>query len=104
MGTKRILVYTENYPYGSGETFLESEALFLCKTFDEVVFIPLWGDGEQRILPSNAKITQPMLDFNPKGNAKLVMRGVFPKLLSCFQFRNFLEKKCIKVRLVCGIS
>ena len=96
MGTKRILVYTENYPYGSGETFLESEALFLCKTFDEVVFIPLWGDGEQRILPSNAKITQPMLDFNPKGNAKLVMRGVFSKAPILFPIPEFFREKVYK--------
>ena len=74
---KKLYVFTDNFPFGIGEAFLNSEAVFLPKYFDEVHFVPLWKNGEIRELPQDSIIEQPLLDFNPKGNVKLIIKGLF---------------------------
>lgn len=74
---KEIFVFTDNFPFGIGEAFLNSEAVFLPKYFERVHYVPLWKKGEVRDIPEGSVVEQPLLDFNPKGNAKLVLKGVF---------------------------
>ena len=74
---KEVFVFTDNFPYGIGEAFLNSESVFLSESFDAVHYIPLWKNGELREVPEGTIVERPLLNFNPKGNAKLVMKGVF---------------------------
>lgn len=74
---KVVFVLTDNFPFGIGEAFLNSEAVFLPQYFESVHYIPLWKKGEVRDLPQGSIVERPLLSFNPKGNVKLVVKGVF---------------------------
>jgi len=56
-----IVIYTENYPFGNTETFLETEIIYLCRVFDTVYLMPLKGRGNQRPVPVNAKVFEPII-------------------------------------------
>ncbi len=51
-----LFLFTANYPYSSGEEFLESEIRYLSKAFEAVYVIPRFGGGEQRAVPANVKV------------------------------------------------
>lgn len=40
MERKNLLIFTASYPYGPGETFLETEMIFLKKVFSKIIIIP----------------------------------------------------------------
>lgn len=93
---KEVFVFTDNFPYGIGEAFLNSEAVFLPKYFESVHYIPLWKNGELRELPEGSVVERPLLDFNPKGNVKLVVKGLFNFSPFFFTIPVFFKEKAWK--------
>ena len=93
---KEVFVFTDNFPYGIGEAFLNSEAVFLPKYFESVHYIPLWKNGELRELPEGSVVKRPLLDFNPKGNVKLVVKGLFNFSPFFFAIPVFFKEKAWK--------
>ena len=93
-----IFVFTDNFPFGISEAFLNSEALFLPKYFDTVHYVPLWKNGESRDLPDVSVVEQPLLNFKPKGNIKLVIKGVFNLSPFFFAVPVFFKEKAWKGR------
>lgn len=91
-----IFVFTDNFPFGISEAFLNSEALFLPKYFDTVHYVPLWKNGELRDLPEGSIVEKPLLGFNPKGNIKLVLKGLFCLSPFFFAIPIFFEEKAWK--------
>lgn len=84
-----LCLFTTNYPFGKGETFLENEIPFLANSFGSVLVVPLWSEDALRPTPSNVTVSSPLLSFVPKGNIKLVFKGLFnfaplSPLLRCF--------------------
>lgn len=67
---KKLVLFTADFPYGTGETFLETEIIFLCKAFEEVVIIPQNTMNHIRIIPSNCKVEQIILDYSFKTRVK----------------------------------
>ncbi|NEU30309.1 glycosyltransferase [bacterium LRH843] len=55
---EKVVLLTNNFPYIPGEEFLENEITYLCKSFDEVIIIPVNFSGDKtkakRPLPPNA--------------------------------------------------
>lgn len=97
MYNKRIIyLFTDNYPYGFGEAFLNSEMPFLTDTFDKVCVIPLWKNGELRIVPNNVVVEPPLLPFSPKGNPRLVFKGLFCLSPLFFAVPVFFKEKAWK--------
>lgn len=75
---KTIFLFSDNYPYGSGESFLANELPYLAQSVDYVRIIPLWANGDKRQNDfANVKIEEPILSFNPKNKLKLFISGVF---------------------------
>lgn len=93
---KEVFVFTDNFPFGIGEAFLNSEAVFLPKYFESVHYIPLWKNGELRDLPEGSTVEHPLLDFNPKGNVKLVVKGLFNFSPLFFAIPLFFKEKAWK--------
>lgn len=91
-----IFVFTDNFPFGISEAFLNSEALFLPKYFDTVHYVPLWKNGELRDLPDGSVVEKPLLDFAPKGNLRLVSKGVFCFSPLFFAVPIFFKEKAWK--------
>lgn len=93
MKKKEVFVLTDNFPFGIGEAFLNSEAVFLPQYFERVYYIPLWKNGELRNLPQGSVVERPLLGFNPKGNIKLVIKGLFNFSPFFFAFPVFFREK-----------
>lgn len=75
---RNLFLFSDNYPYGTGETFLANEIPYLSEAYDHVFVSPLWINGNRRQTPfANVTIEDPILDFNPKKKTKLLMSGVF---------------------------
>lgn len=54
-----LFFFTETYPYGKGETFIENEIGYLCKKFSKVVIIPSQAISQfdiPREIPANASV------------------------------------------------
>jgi glycosyltransferase involved in cell wall biosynthesis len=52
---KNLLLFTDTYPFGNSEQFLEDEIKYLADAFDTIIIIPLkLGQNRQREIPSNA--------------------------------------------------
>jgi len=84
---KTCLLVTAEYPYGKGETFLESEIDYLANTFNEVFIFSLYT-GDKRKTPANVK------SFNLK--VKLGYGKVFKFGLSGLMCNNLREKCSLK--------
>ena len=93
---KEVFVLTDNFPFGIGEAFLNSEADFLPKYFESVHYIPLWKNGALRELPEGSVVERPLLDFNPKGNVRLVVKGLFNFSPFFFAIPLFFKEKVWK--------
>ena len=98
MAKKEIYVLTDSFPYGIGEAFLNSEAVFLSKYFETVHYVPLWKNGEKRDFPEGSVVGRPLLNFRPKGNAKLVFKGLFCFSPLFFAVPIFFKEKAWKGR------
>ena len=72
----RLFLFTDKFPYGKQETFLENELPFLSQKFEEIIIIPLHKTDELRKIPHNVKVWQPILAFNPKNKKKLLLNGI----------------------------
>ncbi|MDB4091085.1 glycosyltransferase [Crocinitomicaceae bacterium] len=57
MKTKQLILITSSFPFGKGETFLETEIEYLCREFENVKIVSR-GDKDQgtREIPKNAAV------------------------------------------------
>lgn len=57
MQIKHLILLTSNFPYGTGETFLENEIEFLCQGFEKVTIVSFSEIGEEmRKVPKNCEV------------------------------------------------
>jgi len=53
----KLILFTADFPFGTGETFLETEIKYLAEGFDEVLIISQNSIGEQtREIPANCEV------------------------------------------------
>ncbi len=86
----KIVIFTNTFPYGNGETFLRGELPFISQKFKEITIFPLYlpketsnlerekiiTDKDSKVL-SNIKIAAPLLPFNHKSKIQLLVKGLF---------------------------
>ena len=57
MKKKLLILFTQRFPFGTGEEFLESELPIVCGYFEKVIIVPSSGiESERRKVPENALI------------------------------------------------
>lgn len=89
-----IVIYTENYPFGRTEIFLETEITYLSGLFDSVYLMPLKSNGDPRPVPSNVRILKPIsinhrsLFIYTFGLLHLYLMLVDKNIRSCFKKAN----------------
>ena len=69
MKRDRLLLITASYPYGKGEEFLETEILYLARSFD-VVIVPLSrsvDNAQHRPLPAGVMVRPEIIQALPVG-------------------------------------
>ena len=60
---KQLLVFTNSFPFGKGEQFLETESLYWTEFFDRVTLIPATLGGVQRDLPPGVLVDTSFSQF-----------------------------------------
>jgi len=103
---KKLLLITAKFPFGSGETFLETEVHYLADAFERVQIVPIERvTGEPRMLPSNVSII--VLNSDSQNTSKLILltsvfnRDFFRELLRIlFVYRLVPSPQRIKTALV----
>lgn len=89
MQKKQLILFTADFPFGTGETFLETEIVYLAKGFDEIKLISLnCKDPQTRTLPSNCVVERFDVNVYKKDKIKSLFQLFNPKFWE--------EKKIIK--------
>jgi glycosyltransferase involved in cell wall biosynthesis len=75
---KRILIFTDNYPFGKSEPFLENELEFIRNSFERVSILPLQKGQDKTIrkYPEKIKIVNPAFN-RVKNKTELLLKGLF---------------------------
>ena len=92
-----IIIFTNTYPYETGETFLDMELPSLLALKRPIVFVPLYGDGIARTTPVTHEapitIAPPLLPFPPNNRCKLLFYGLFNCAPVFFGVKEFFVQK-----------
>jgi len=92
-----LLLLTDSFPYGKGETFLETEIRFLSEGFETVHLFPLHGKGAVRTQFPNVVVHEPFLSFHPKRQSlKLLLNGLFNTCPCWFAVKELIAKSIYK--------
>ena len=97
---KELILVTAGFPFGMGETFLETEVKYLAKGFDKVTILAINPSSEtQRSLPDNCHATPLHIHVGSKEKLRalrFLFTGLFWKELKVI-------RKTYKMRLTKGI-
>ena len=96
-----VFLFSETFPYGFGETFLENELPFLADEFEQVVIIPLHKKEGIRALPSNVTVWDPIIGFSPKDRKRMLRNGIFNLSPIGFSAKDFFDKKVFSNKKWC---
>ncbi len=84
-----LILFTQMFPYGKEETFLETEIIYLAKVFDKVIIISHnVNSGSKRKCPSNVEVIRVPYILNRFGKIK--------SLLGFLDYNFWKEIKYIK--------
>jgi len=106
-GMKQLIFFTESFPYGKGESFIENEIEYLSREFDRIYILPKTSSTqEQRSLPANCIVFPPIF----RSSGELVFKGLFcfsplfyffKKLISekaytsLYKFKKYIDRKSV---------
>lgn len=68
---RQLVVFTHTFPFGTGETFLETEAPYLVERFRRVVFVPRRVRGEPRPVPTGAEVDVTLAEAHLRTRSRL---------------------------------
>jgi colanic acid/amylovoran biosynthesis glycosyltransferase len=91
-----LILFTYNFPFGKGESFLENEVRILCKYFRNIHIFPLsYGESSvSRHLPPGVSVSAPLIKFDlKKDKFKLLFSGVVNLSPCRFAITELFEKK-----------
>ena len=92
MNNNTLIIFTNSYPYGNGEQYLENELMYYSNEFKRIIFIPINTVGEPRKISKNSKI----LKVHSKVKfPKYMYLGIFKKFINAY----LLEKKIRKFKI-----
>ncbi|MEG1088859.1 MAG: glycosyltransferase [Bacteroidales bacterium] len=103
----KLTIFTNTYPYGTGETFLHEELPIVAEKFTEVIIFPLYipqnvanntTDITKQLTPTNVTVMEPLIGFDHKDKKNLITNGIIPKaffmeIVECFKRGVFLSGK-----------
>lgn len=88
----KLILFTDNFPYGNTETFLENEIPFLSDGFDQIIIVPLHKKEEIRSLPQNVTVEESIISFSPKDKKKLLINGLLNLSPIIFSLKEFFTQ------------
>lgn len=94
----KLFLFTNNYPFGNGEEFIETEILFLARNFNQIHIVPLVRTNSNylRCVPTNVTFSEPMIKGRFDQKFFLFLLGLFNFAPISFALREFFLKKVYK--------
>ncbi len=87
-----LIIFTESYPYGTSDLFLEAEIGILCEQHAQVIIVPRFQEGVLQMLPQNCKVVVIDAQFKPQHKLRhYFLKWLFPLLRSVI-FTLFVTK------------
>ena len=79
---KNLTLFTNTYPYGSGETFLDCEIVYLSKQFNHINIFPLYAPDnniKNRNIGNleNVTVNSPLIQFDHNDKLELFKNGLY---------------------------
>lgn len=93
MDKRTIHLFTDTYPLGWAEPFLEQEIKALADKFAQIIIYPLYPEAGIRKVPSNVTVEKPLLSFNPKHRMSLLLRGTLNLAPFFFAIKEFNDRQ-----------
>lgn len=91
---KTLYLFTDSFPYGSGETFLETEIDYLANNFDNIYIIPIFAIDLRQKRPTKSNIKVFIPPFRSLKNKKeLILKGIFNNSPVKIFINEFFKKK-----------
>ena len=88
----KLVLFSNTYPFGGGETFLADEVPYLAEQFHRITIFPLYRpEGEMRLHPESVDIATPLLPFDHKDKKGLIKKGLFNTAPFFFATKEFLR-------------
>lgn len=98
MNKKTCILLTDAFPFGSGETFLETEILFLSKAFDQIYIFSLSGPNKTRELPPNVQAYSLNIHNMRFKRIRKLLNGLLPSKFKIEKKRFFDFLYCLHFR------
>ncbi len=91
----RLLIFTNFYPYGSTDRFIEQELPFLVNAFNKITIIPLHKEPliNHGYTHPSIEISEPLLNFSISQKKALFIEGVFSFCNVSYFLKEFIAKK-----------
>lgn len=94
---KKLILFTNTYPYGGGETFLDEELPYLANKFDQIVIYPLYKPSNEisgRCINKfqNVLIEDALIPFDHKDKLMLIKKGI-GGLSHLWQIKEYIINK-----------
>ncbi len=97
--SKTLTLFTNTYPYGSGETFLDNEIPYLAERFDHINIFPLYNPSNNisnRCIEKypNISICKTLMPFDHKDKYELVKNGIWG-LNNLWQVKEYIANNVL---------
>ncbi len=118
-----LILFTNSFPSGTSESFLENEVIFLSQRFSKVYIFPLFDDHVKRPLPPNVfshkallnrsiikRIyrgilnTSPIWDILKNLEYRKALKNLKKTVLTCIETRSFLANSELNTLLQSNLS
>ena len=101
----KLVLFSNTYPFGGGETFLADEVPYLAEQFHRITIFPLYRpEGEMRPHPASVDIATPLLPFDHKDKKGLIKKGLFNTAPFFFATKEFFRAVFGKRNKIAGLG
>ena len=97
---KVLILLTNIYPYGYGESFLETELFFVSKSFEKIILLPFRKSSHIRHLPKNVEVC----DILSKDKKIIFFLKYFPEVIFSNDVWQEVSSLPFKQRILCFIN
>tara|TARA_B100000768_G_C11283291_1_gene380074 strand:+ start:1619 stop:2863 length:1245 start_codon:yes stop_codon:yes gene_type:complete len=98
----KLILFTSSFPFGSKETYLETEIEFLAIAFDKIEIYPHYynkGNKKQRGVPKNVKVHKAALPNKKLKRLLQLLKGILKGAKIGLFFKEFFSKKIYKSKV-----
>ena len=89
----KLVIFTESFPYGTGETFLKNEILIISKFYSTIIIVPFKISSKKTQLPNNVIIDNSFAKKFSQNKFLRIIKGTLISLFSIDFYKEVLQLK-----------